>query len=205
LLIPTFLFSQVANAEGLLFLDNEPSAWESAKTFFDNMAKFFKWWNDSYIWLQHLPEHILNGSTYLLAWIYELVADFMLGVPTELFTSDWFNKASIVFAGIGFFTSLILPKLEGLRQTIFPLSSSQSKTFMDWKTLLKRLPIAVIGSGLAPKAFELVFGCLDKFTSSIIQVGRDQILSATTHANILDFGWLDGAALIGFDIAFIIS
>jgi hypothetical protein len=200
LTLPFTLFAQIAEAK-----EKEPTMWDNAKTFFDNMEKFFKWYAGIFEWLKHLPTHILDGSIQLLSWLYELVADFMLGVPTELFSSNWFNTASYVFAGIGFLTTLILPKLEGLRQIVLPFSRKQSSTFMDWKTLLRRLPVAVIGAGLAPKAFEMVFTLLDKFTSTIIHAGRDQIMMATTHVDITNFGWLDGLAIIGFDIAFLVK
>jgi hypothetical protein len=70
--------------------------------------------------------------------------------------------------------------------------------------MLKRLPIAVVGAGFAPKLFEWSFKGVDYITSSIIQVGKDQIMAAVNnHPLISGFGWMDMIAIILFDLAFV--
>jgi hypothetical protein len=146
----------------------------------------------------------MHGSVKFLAWLYEIVADFMLGVPSELFTTNWFTNASMVFSGIGVLFTILLGSYEGFRQVIFSTSRKQSSTFNDLFTLIRRLPFAVVGAGLAPKAFEWAFKGLDWVTSSIIQVGKDQVMAAVNnHPIITGFGWMDMVAIILFDLAFV--
>lgn len=166
------------------------------KAFFSQSQEFFSTLNQVIVWFQELPSHIAQWSVDLLAWIYKLISSLVLQTPLWLFHNTWFTDLSLVFSSVSIGLIILLTSLESLKQML-------RRKHVNFNTILKRLPLAIIGAGAAPYVFEKSFYLLNRISTAITQIGyteirSEDILSATKLSGI------DTVALIGFDIILIL-
>lgn len=164
--------------------------------FFDGAIKFFQTIGDMFEWFGKLDDHIIDFTMKLLGWVYQFLSDFILQMPVFLFSTNWFYTLSLIFCVISVFLTIILSITEGIKAII-------DKPYTDISRIIKRFPIALVGAGFAPIAFEKVLGYLNTASTQIIEAGRSIIATNLYGTGKLTLSLIDAFALLAFDIAII--
>lgn len=152
-------------------------------------------------WFKNIKENIIELSTDLLIWIFETLTKVVLHTPSFLFDSVWFKSNIVTFTGLSIAMVIVLSMYEGFKRMSGQLI--KNKTVTDIKRIIKRFPLVIIGSALAPSMFYYVFKGLNKLTDIIIDFGKHQMDKGMSELNINDISLLQVVGFVGFDIALI--
>lgn len=180
------------------------NSWEETKEFFalwgeigSHIKTFFQWCNN-------LPENIPQYTVDILAKIFELLTSTVLYTPLFIFNNSHIQDATIVFSGISVLIVTILAMVEGGKKML-------KKRNTDWKKILKRYSLSLLGVGFAPFVFEQVFNLINIITKLIVKVGSIEIGGfqlfqkmegkvIVPGLGIAPVGLLDTVLLLAFDI-----
>lgn len=160
----------------------------------DQVYKIFEWF-------KNIKENVIELSTDLMIWVFETLSKVVLHTPSFLFDSDWFRNNVVTFTGLSIAMVIILTMYEGFQRMSGHLLKNKSVT--DISRILKRFPLVLIGSALAPSMFYYVFKGLNKLTDIIIDFGKHQMDKGMSQLDINDISFLQIVGFIGFDIALI--
>lgn len=190
----TFLFSSFAQAEGLPkgIIPSVIEGGGNPKSGFGSEAiKFFADINTAILWIKQLPSHINEWSLDLLSFTYETLVNLVLYTPIFLFDNPLVKNTSLTFSVISISITILC--------TIYEMIMKMCrKKHTDFKQILKRFPLVVAGSGLAPFLFQQAFQYINKLTKGINQIGGVS-LSGDSFANIVTDG-VDTLILLVFDV-----
>lgn len=153
-------------------------------------------------WFKHIKENITDLSISLLTWSYDVIANVVLHTPTILFNSEWFSKNILMFTGLSIVVSIVLAIVEGYKR-MFGRVLKKAPNYTDMATISKRLPLVILGSGLAPLAFYHGTKIINWLTGAIIDITRLQMNKGIASMDYSDITVLGVIAFIGFDIALI--
>lgn len=147
-------------------------------------------------WFKHIRENIASLSIDFMTWTFDAITGIVLHTPTILFDSQWFSSNILMFTGLSIVMSMILSMIEGFKR-IF----NKRHTKMD--RISQRMPLVILGSGLAPLAFYYGFDLLNKLTDIILSIGRHQMSNGIKNFEFSQTTLMEMFAFIGFDIALI--
>ncbi|MED3562277.1 hypothetical protein [Bacillus xiapuensis] len=142
-------------------------------------------------WLKNINDHIYQWSLDLLSFTYETLVNVVLHVPLFLFNNSFVKNTSITFSIISISVVILLTMYEMIMKML-------RKKHTNFKTVLKKFPIAVGITGFAPFLFEQSFKLINKLTKGITEIGGT-ILDGKTFANLVTVGSVDTLILLLFD------
>lgn len=145
-------------------------------------------------WFIHLPENIAQLSVNLLTKLYELLMH-VLQTPLFIFNNSYIKDATMVFTSSSILIVTILTLIELMKRMF-------KKRHTDFKDIMSRWSLAVIGSGFAPFLFEQTFNLLNLASKAITQIGASEIKSEQVM-NYLKLSGFNTVMLVGFDLILI--
>jgi len=177
----------------------------------DTQDKFTKIINvvDSIItWFKHFRENVTQISIDFMTWSYDAIASVVLHTPLFLFDSNWFKDNIIMFTGLSLAMSIVLVIYEGFQRMFGHLFKNKSPNSFkssptDMGRILKRIPLVVLGSALAPVGFYYGFKTINWLTDTIINAGKSQMAKGISGLQFDTTTWVEMLIFIGFDIALI--
>lgn len=152
-------------------------------------------------WFKNLNEKISEMSVDLLVSSYELITSVVLFTPAFLFDSEWFRNSTLTFTGLSVALSMLILLYEGFQKMFGHLWNSSRTT--DMLRVVKRMPLVVIGSAIAPSAFYYGFKGLNHITDVIIDMGKIKMTEGINKLEFNEVTMLELVAFIGFDLALI--
>lgn len=152
-------------------------------------------------WFKNIKKNLLEMSSDLIIWVFETLSKVVLHTPSFLFDSDWFKNNVATFSGLSIIMVIGLCVYEGIQRMSGDLIKNKNTT--DMKRIVKRFPLVVIGSALAPSIFYYTFKGLNKLTDLLINLGKSQMDKGISQIKLDDITLLQVLGLIGFDIALI--
>lgn len=179
-------------------LGDKTDVFDKFQGLFENLQVISDWIMKSGEWLNHLPQHIMDLSVYLLAKIYALLM-LVLQTPLFLFNNSYIKDATMLFSGISILMVTLLTIYEGIKRMM-------KKRHTDLPTISKRFFVAAAGAGIAPFLFEKSFQLINILTSSIAKIGEAGLKMNDTsgwlgpHHDPSTFDWFNTLALLGFDV-----
>jgi hypothetical protein len=147
-------------------------------------------------WFKHFTENIAHLSIDLMTWSFDALASVVLHTPTIFFKSEWFSNNILMFTGLSIGMSMVLTAIEGLKRIL-------NKKYTKMDRISWRLPLVILGSGLAPIGFESAFSLINKFTDLIIGIARAQMNAGIQSMEFNKLSFIEVLGFIGFDIAMI--
>jgi len=171
---------------------------EQSKQDLNNIIKDI---TDTISWIKNIKQNLIEISSDLIIWVFETLSKVILHTPSFLFNSDWFKSNVTTFSGLSILMVIILCMYEGLQRMSGDLIKNKDTT--DMKRIIKRFPLVVIGSALAPSVFYYTFKGLNKLTDIIVDFGKHQMDKGISQIALNDITLLQVVGLIGFDIALI--
>jgi hypothetical protein len=179
-------------------LGDKTDVFEKFKGLFENLQAISDWIMKAGDWLDHLPQHIMDLSVFLLAKIYALLM-LVLQTPLFLFNNSYIKDATMLFSGISILMVTLLTIYEGMKRMM-------RKKHTDLPTIAKRFFVAALGAGVAPFLFEKSFQLINILTASIAKIGEAGLKMNDTsgfigiHHDPSTFDWFNTLAILGFDI-----
>lgn len=197
----SFLFTSInAKAETNLVFQSEGIFTKIAKHNIENGddVGFVEIWSfigntivDILKWFFALPEGVAQLSATLLTKVYELLM-LILHTPLFIFNNSYIKDTSLVFATTSILIVTILTSIELIKKMLL-------KKHTDFKDIIKRWSLAVVGSGFAPFLFEQSFNLLNIISKAITQIGVSEINSEAV-VNYLKMSVFNTHLLIAFDL-----
>lgn len=185
---------------------NSPFSKESLKqqSSLENIKESLEQWkhigeeiNNAIEWFNHLPENVLQMSIDLMAWIYGILAKFVLVTPTWLFNNAWFYDTTLTYSMISVVIVIVLTIFETMKM----MFNTKKIKYTKFSDIIKRFPIAIAVSGFAPFLFEKTFEVLNQISHIITTIGVNEIQK--DNATTFNASFLDLLAIVGFDIVLI--
>lgn len=171
-----------------------PESQEKISSIIDTITKVI-------MWFKNIKDNMVEISTDLMIWTYETLTKVVLHTPSFLFDSDWFRNNIVTFSGLSIAMSIVLAMFEGFQRMSGGLIKNKQVT--DLRRIIKRFPLVVIGSAIAPSLFYYTFKGLNGLTNIIIDFGKHQMDKGIQNINMDDITLLQIVGLIGFDVALI--
>ncbi|MBD1379184.1 hypothetical protein [Metabacillus arenae] len=200
----SFLFTNIAKAESNWMLQNEGILYKAAKHkvkseggddgFFETWGQIGDWIISAIKWFVHLPENIAQLSVNLLTKLYELLM-FILQTPLFIFNNSYIQDATLVFTSTSILMVTILTLFELMKRMF-------KKKHTDFKKIMGRWSLAVVGSGFAPFLFEQTFNLLNMLSKAITKIGVTEIRSEDVMT-YLKLSGFNTVMLVGFDLILI--
>lgn len=143
-------------------------------------------------WLKNINDHIYQWSLDLLSFTYETLVNVVLHVPLFLFNNSFVKNTSITFSIISISVLVLLTMYEMIMKML-------RKKHTDFRTVLKKFPIAIGVTGFAPFLFEQAFKLINKLTKGITEIGGS-VLDGKAFANLVTADSVDTVVLLLFDL-----
>ncbi|MED1863259.1 hypothetical protein P4V41_07305 [Fictibacillus nanhaiensis] len=165
------------------------------------MKEFFEKWNvladmvnTTVNFFSHLPETIAQLSVNLLAKLYELLM-MLIQTPLFIFDNPYLRDATMTFSFVAMGIVTVLTMIESIKKIT-------KRDHTDFKSILKRYGVAVVGTGFAPFLFKQSFALINWATESITKIGSAGIRSEgmMSYEKLSGF---DTTVLLGFDVMLI--
>lgn len=152
-------------------------------------------------WFKNIKENIAEMSINLVTWSFDFITSIVLHTPTFLFDSEWFRQNTLTFTGLSIAMSMVLAVYEGFQRMMGDFIKRKNPTEIG--RILKRMPLVVVGSALAPSAFYYAFKGINYITDLIINIGKTQMGNSISNLGFNDITTLEVLTFIAFDIALI--
>lgn len=163
----------------------------------DKFTNIVNWLDSVVAWFKNIKENIAQLSIDLMTWSFDAIQSVVLHTPLFLFDSTWFKDNIVTFTRLSIAMSIILVIYEGF-QKILRLPNAKHT---DMPRILKRIPLVLLGSAIAPAAFYYGFKGVNALTNLIIDIGKSQINKGLSGFQMNATSWIDTLLFIGFDVA----
>jgi hypothetical protein len=197
----TFLFANFAHAstfsdivlrrKGIAttdFTGDHKTTWAGIGEIVKNIQSVFNFFGD-------IKQHLYQWSIDLLSWVYSTLTDFVLYTPLFIFNNDFVKNTSMIFSLSSVCIVTVLTIYESIMKML-------NKKHTDFKQILKRFPVVVAVSGLAPFIFEKSFQFINQLTKGIVKMGGAE-LTGETFKSTFQLGSMDVFGLLLFDVVLI--
>lgn len=169
----------------------------------DKFTNTINWMDSIVTWFKNLRENVTDMSIDLMTWSLDTVQSVVLHTPLFLFDSTWFKDNIVTFTGLSLAMSILLVIYEGFQKILSHLSSKPYDKHTEMPRILRRMPLVLLGSALAPSAFYYGFKAINGVTNLIIDIGKNQIANGLSGIQANITSWLETLLFVGFDIALI--
>jgi hypothetical protein len=200
----TFLFTNTPKASAQTLMERitqvkAPLGHALSKTSPANdMRDFFEKWNvladminNTVNFFSQLPETIAQLSVNLLAKLYELLM-MLIQTPLFIFDNPYLRDATMTFSFVAMGIVTVLTMIESIKKIT-------KRDHTDFKSIMKRYGLAVVGTGFAPFLFKQSFALINWLTTSITKIGVAGIKSEGSMSYMKMSG-IDTFVLLGFDV-----
>ncbi|AZV43699.1 hypothetical protein BAOM_3090 [Peribacillus asahii] len=194
----TFLFAKFTQAKSFLERGDVSNGYFSGKAIAERggltseISRFFEEANKTIEYFKNINQHIYQWSLDLLSFTYETLTTIVLQTPLFLFNNSFVKNTSTTFSMISVSIVILFTIYEMIMKLL-------KKRHTDFKTIIKRFPLAVAATGFAPFLFEKSFELINKITKGITQVGGIT-LNGSSFANFVTVGEIDVLILLLFDV-----
>lgn len=131
-----------------------------------------------------------------------MITSVVLHTPVFFFDSEWFRNNILMFTGLSIIMSMVLAMQEGFKRMFARLFKKKVEV-TDMGRISSRIPVVVLGAGLAPVGFYYGFKAVNWVTNLIIDIGKHQMAEGVSGMKFNETTFLEMLAFIGFDIALI--
>jgi hypothetical protein len=203
----TFLFANTPKASAQTLMERvtnvkAPIGYMIGKTEkATEMKEFFEKWNvladmlnNTVNFFSQLPETIAQLSVNLLAKLYELLM-MLIQTPLFIFDNPYLRDATMTFSFVAMGIVTVLTMIESIKKIT-------KRDHTDFKSIMKRYGLAVVGTGFAPFLFKQSFALINWATESITKIGSAGIRTEgmMSYEKLSGF---DTTVLLGFDVMLI--